>query len=93
MFINTPENTDAMYQLALKVRTQRDLERFLDRLAEDYETNRQVWENRSVPDFLTALADCSRRSEEVARPAGFPRSSPELWQYIARLFLGASVVR
>ena len=88
-----PENTDAMYQLALQVRSRRDLERFLDRLAEDYEINSEVWENRSVPDFLIALADCSRRSEETARAAASAQSGPELWQYIARLLLGASVVR
>jgi len=82
-----------MYRLALQVRSKRDLERFLDRLAEDYEINRQVWENRSVPAFLSALADCSRRSEEIARPANAAQSGPELWQYIARLLLGASVVR
>ena len=88
-----PEHTDAMYRLALKVRSRRDLERFLDRLAEDYEINREVWENRSVPDFLIALADCSRRSEEVAQATLGAESGPELWQYIARLLLGASVVR
>ena len=88
MTISAPENTDAMYRLAHAVRSRRDLERFLERLAEDYETNREVWENRSVPDYLTALADCSRRSaEEAGQPA------PELWQYIARLLLGASVLR
>lgn len=91
MTITAPENTDAMYRLALQVRSRRDLERFLDRLAEDYEINCEVWENRSVPEFLIALADCSRRSEETAKAA--PQSGPELWQYIARLLLGASVVR
>lgn len=93
MTITATENTDAMYGLALRVRSQRDLERFLDRLAQDYETNREVWENRSVPDFLIALADCSRRSEDVSKRALAQQSGPELWQYIARLFLGASVVR
>jgi hypothetical protein len=93
MTITAPEHTDAMYRLALKVRSRRDLERFLDRLAEDYEINREVWENRSVPDFLIALADCSRRSEEVAHATAAAESGPELWQYIARLLLGASVVR
>lgn len=89
----THEHTDAMYRLAIEVRSKRDLERFLDKLAEDYEINREVWENRSVPDFLIALADCSRRSEESAKAAAAPQSGPELWQYIARLLLGASVVR
>ena len=93
MTITAPENTDAMYRLALQVRSRRDLERFLDRLAEDYEINREVWENRSVPEFLIALADCSRRSEETAKADAVPQSGPELWQYIARLLLGASVVR
>ena len=93
MSITAPENTDTMYRLALRVRSQRDLERFLDRLAEDYEINREVWENHSVPDFLIALADCSRRSEEVSGAASAAQSSPEMWQYLARLLLGASVVR
>ncbi len=93
MTISAPENTDAMYRLAHAVRSRRDLERFLERLAEDYEINREVWENRSVPDFLIALADCSRRSEEVAQATLGAESGPELWQYIARLLLGASVVR
>lgn len=82
-----------MYELALRVRSKRDLERFLDRLAEDYELNRVVWENRSVPDFLIALADCSRRSGEVGKGLTPPPGGPELWQYLARLLLGASVVR
>jgi len=88
MTITAPEHTDAMYRLAHAVRSRRDLERFLERLAEDYQINRQVWENRSVPDYLTALADCSRRSAEEVGQSG-----PELWQYIARLLLGASVLR
>jgi hypothetical protein len=93
MDILAPEEADAMVRLALKVRSKRDLERFLERLAEDYQINRKVWENRSVPDFLTALADCSRRSEEMTKAGSAPPSGPELWQYMARLFLGASVVR
>jgi len=88
-----PANTDAVYEMALRVRSKRDLERFLDRLAEDYETNREVWENRSIPDFLIALADCSRRSENGDTPAAEPKTSADFWQYMACLLLGASVVR
>ncbi|MDR3414809.1 MAG: hypothetical protein P4L83_01365 [Nevskia sp.] len=88
-----PANTDAVYELALRVRSKRDLERFLDRLAEDYETNREVWENRSIPDFLISLADCSRRSEYVGTPGAESTSSGDYWQYMACLMLGASVVR
>ena len=86
-----PEHTDEMYQLAQRVRSKRDLEHFVDKLAEDYELNHEVWENHSLPDFLLALADCSRRSEELA-PTG-PAQGPVFWQYMARLLLGASVVR
>jgi hypothetical protein len=71
------------------VRSRPDLERFLDNLADDYLDNREVWENRSLPDFLTALADCSRRSA----PAGSPQTEADFWQYMARMLLGATVVR
>jgi hypothetical protein len=87
--IASPESTDTMYTQALKVRSRSDLERFLDNLADDYLDNREVWENRSIPDFLTALADCSRRSA----PPGAPLAETEFWQYMARMLLGATVVR
>jgi hypothetical protein len=95
MMTTAPEHTDEMYRLAQKVRTKRDLEHFVDRLAEDYESNREVWENHSLPDFLLALADCSRRSEELvtAVPQQGTEESGFFWQYMARLLLGASVVR
>lgn len=93
MTLTAVESSDTMYRLALKVSSKRDLERFLEQLAEDYEINREVWENRSVPDFLTALADCSRRSGEAAGASPASHSGPEIWQYLARLLLGASVVR
>ena len=87
--ITNPETTDNMYEQALKVRSRPDLERFLDNLADDYHDNREIWENRSIPDFLTALADCSRR----AAPAGPPPADTDFWQYMARMLLGATVVR
>jgi hypothetical protein len=90
--IIVPAHSDEMYELAHRVRSKRDLERFLDRLAEDYELNRAVWENRSVPDFLSALADCSRRTGETGSGT-VPPAGPAFWQYMARLLLGASVVR
>ena len=85
--IDSPETTDNMYAQALKVRCRSDFERFLDNLADDYLDNREIWENRSVPDFLTSLADCSRRS------APAPLSETDFWQYMARMLLGATVVR
>ena len=87
--IANPETNDTMYTEALKVNSRGDLERFLDNLADDYLDNREVWENRSIPDFLTALADCSRRSA----PGGAPLTEQEFWQYMARMMLGATVVR
>jgi hypothetical protein len=95
MIMTAPEHTDAMYRLAQQVRTKRDLEHFVDRLAEDYENNREVWENHSLPDFLLALADCSRRSEQLvgASLKQEVTDSSFFWQYMARLLLGASVVR
>lgn len=87
--IASPEITDTMYAQAMQVKSRPDLERFLDNLADDYLDNREVWENRSVPDFLTALADCSRRSA----PASAPLAETEFWQYMARMLLGATVVR
>lgn len=87
--ITSPETTDNMYTQALKVNSRSDFERFLDNLADDYLDNREVWENRSIPDFLTSLADCSRRSS----PAGAPSSDADFWQYMARMLLGATVVR
>jgi hypothetical protein len=86
-------NTDQMYELALKVHSKNDLERFLERLADDYEVNHEVWENHSVPDFLLALADCSRRSSEHGEGILSTHSVPEFWQHMARLLLGATVVK
>lgn len=86
-------NTDEMYDLALRVHCKGDLERFLERLADDYELNHEVWENRSVPDFLLALADCSRRSSERGAGSISLHSAPEFWQHMARMLLGATVVR
>jgi len=83
-------NTDHMYDLALKVQSKGDLERFIEHLADDYEVNPAVWENHSVPDFLIALADCMRRSGE--RGSGSPHSA-EFWQHMARILLGATVVK
>jgi hypothetical protein len=82
-----------MYQQALKVQSKADLERFLDNLADDYHDNREVWENRSIPDFLTALADCSRRSVPSDTLDGEPLGEPLFWQHMARLMLGATVLR
>jgi hypothetical protein len=93
MTIADPTSTDAVYEMALRVRSKRDLERFLERLAEDYETNREVWENRSIPDFLTALADCSRRSEYAEERIHEPQKPADIYQQMACLMLGASVVR
>lgn len=87
--ITNPETTDIMYAQALKVNSRLDFERFLDNLADDYLDNREVWENRSIPDFLTSLADCSRRSS----PRGALASDADFWQFMARLLLGATVVR
>jgi hypothetical protein len=86
-------NTDHMYDLALKVHSKGDLERFIERLADDYEVNHEIWENHSVPDFLLALADCSRRSGERGVGSTSLHSAPEFWQHMARLLLGATVVR
>jgi hypothetical protein len=83
------ETSDPMYEQALKVQSRSDLERFIDSLADDYHDNGEVWENRSIPDFLTALADCSRRSA----PATSLQTEPEFWQHMARMLLGATVVR
>lgn len=86
-------NTDQMYSLALRVHSKGDLERFIERLADDYEVNHEVWENHSVPDFLLALADCSRRSSERGSGGVSPHSEAEFWQHMARLLLGATVVK
>lgn len=86
-------NTDQMYSLALQVNSKGDLERFIERLADDYEVNHEVWENHSVPDFLLALADCSRRSSERGEGIKSSHSAPEFWQHMARLLLGATVVK
>lgn len=88
------EVPDVMYERALHVATKRDLESFLEHLADDYQHNHEVWENRSVPDFLTALADCSRRSGQAGVSAvAPPQLDPAVWQYLACLLLGATVVR
>jgi hypothetical protein len=92
MMTNAAATTDRMYELALGVRSRGDFVRFLESLAEDYELNQVVWENHSVPEFLLALADCSRRAGESAEAAP-PRSGSEFWQHVACLLLGASVVR
>ncbi|HZR34223.1 MAG TPA: hypothetical protein VFA75_02530 [Nevskia sp.] len=86
-------NTDHMYDLALKVQSKGDLERFIEHLADDYEVNHEVWENHSVPDFLMALADCSRRSGERGTGSTSLHSTPEFWQHMARMLLGATVLR
>jgi hypothetical protein len=89
-----PEIIDTMYELAMKVDSKNDFEEFVERLAEDYEVNRDVWENHSVPDFLTALADCSRRAgqaEALNNPS--PEAEHASWQRLARLLLGATVLR
>jgi hypothetical protein len=87
------EITDTMYELALKVRSKADFERFVDRLSNDYDLNGAVWENHSVPEFLAALAECSRRSPFAAElpPVGVQQSVE--WQGMARLLLGATVLR
>jgi hypothetical protein len=82
---------DQMYELAHKVRSKGELERFIERLAEDYEINHAVWENHSVPDFLLALADCSRRAGDGAEALASQRA--DFWQHMARLLLAATVVR
>ena len=90
----TEEVTDTMYELALKVRSKSDFERFVDRLSNDFEINGAVWENHSVPEFLAALAECSRRSAfagEMSAAEAMPRTVE--WQGLARLLLGASVLR
>lgn len=86
--------TDSMYRLAREVSNKRDFEVFVDSLAADFEINREVWENQSVPEFLLGLADCLRRS--TAEPAPHTAQSNAAiasWQYLACLLLGASVVR
>jgi hypothetical protein len=90
-----PEIIDTMYELAMKVDSKSDFEDFVERLVEDYEVNRDVWENRSVPEFLTSLADCSRRAgqaEAFSNPS-HEESEHASWQRMARLLLGATVVR
>lgn len=84
-------NNDQMYELAHKVRSKGELERFIERLAEDYEINHAVWENHSVPDFLLALADCSRRAGDSTEAVIVQRA--DFWQHMARLLLAATVVR
>ncbi len=88
----TDEITDTMYELALKVRSKSDFERFVDRLSNDYEINAAVWENHSVPEFLAALAECSRRSAFDGNGDQAPQNQVE-WQGLARLMLGATVLR
>lgn len=88
------EIIDTMYELAMKVESKSDFEDFVERLAEDYEVNRDVWENRSVPEFLTALADCSRRAGQAeALTSPSPEAGNASWQRLARLLLGATVLR
>jgi hypothetical protein len=89
----TEEVTDTMYELALRVRSKNDFERFVDRLSNDFEINGAVWENHSVPEFLAALAECSRRSAFAGElpPGAMPQTVE--WQGLARLLLGASVLR
>jgi hypothetical protein len=65
----------------------------VDRLSNDFEINGAVWENHSVPEFLAALAECSRRSAFAGEMSVGMSAQTVEWQGLARLLLGASVLR
>lgn len=86
--------TDSMYRLAVAVASKKDLQRFVDGLADDYAANGAVWVNHSIPDFLRALACCLRLADGMAvRGEAAQATPPADWQYIARALLAASVAR
>jgi hypothetical protein len=94
MLIVPAVNTDAMYKLAAEVSSKHDLQRFADRLADDYVANGEVWVNHSIPDFLRAFAVCLLRAERATASGELPQGTQLVsWQYLARLLLASSVAR
>jgi hypothetical protein len=95
MLIVPAVNTDAMYELAAAVSSKHDLQRFLEYLAEDYDSNGEVWVNHSIPGFLRAFACCLQRAERITAAGGELSDGAQLvsWQHVARLLLASSVAR
>jgi len=84
---------DPLHVAAMRVHSCTDFASFVDRLVHDFSDNAKVWQNRSVPHFLQAVALCSRRSDTLASVPAVEGSERLSWSLMARLLLGASVVQ
>lgn len=73
------------------VRSHADFVRFLRRVSRDFEgTGQQEWENRTLSDFLEALARYADDYPQTYVNEGKTFPDPPTWESVARLISGAT---
>ncbi len=73
------------------VKTHAELVQFLRRVARDYEqSGREEWENRTLGNFLGALAQCAEDFPQTFINRGTTMPDPPAWSTIAELVYGAT---
>ena len=73
------------------VRSHADFVRFLRRVWRDFDdTGREEWENRTLGDFLGALAQYAEDFPQTYVNEGKAFPDPPTWETVARLISGAT---
>lgn len=76
--------------LADKVDSKTELALFLERLSEDFEKDRESWDNRDIPTYLRALSNWLRSSDGYFKNIQQEPLKGPTWQLIAIAHLAAS---
>jgi hypothetical protein len=78
-------------QLVTGVKSKNDLSTFVVALRDDLRNNPNEWENLSLDEFLSAMADWIEAMEQCYRNTGRPMPELPTWQTIAEILYASKI--